>query len=915
MIVLPVHHHVLQAGKLIFLLFFSLASLSLLAQISTSTAPYSFSHSGLIENVPVKILPKIDRQQLEQEDQEDEANGLPPRFGKPFDVNFNLQNSGLWSTVENNARIWRLKIRCPEALSINFLYEDFYLPKGATLHIYNTKKTHIIGAFTSVNNKSDGRFATGLVYGDEVVLEYYEPATVAGQGRIQLSTIVHGYRYIDVPEFAGDPKSFGDSGPCNRDVACPEGNAWTDEKKAVAVILVNGFRNCTGALVANTSGDCDPLFITANHCLGSRDAINNPVANTWSFLWRYESPSCGGGDGPTNFSTVGATVLANSGNPGSVKDSDFAVLRLAESPVDAGYDVYFAGWDARNVVPQGVTGIHHPAGDVKKISIDNDPLTSTNYFATSGTTHWRVAAWDSGTTEGGSSGSPIFNNESHRIVGHLSGGNAACSGAQDNDQPDWYGQTSYSWLNNGATDPRRRMQDWLSPNTTAITTLNGYYCGQNMLGSCERPITASCGGLYTGTTASGENNYQSYPFNGASNNNKTGPEVVYSFIATFDGELTVNLTNLSANLDLFLLEDCNPANSVVAVSKNTGTSNEQIIFSVTTGSAYHIIIDGHSGAVGSYTLSVQCPKPDCTTPTSLLCGEVLGATTSSGTNNFTNYNGAGLVGNNQWVAPELVYTFTLNAAATVEVNVLDLGPDLDLFITQSCNPNAVLAYSIGTNPEKITTTLPAGTYYLIIDGTTTGGAFSMSFNCTEALPLTLVEFQGKAFAEGNLLYWITGTEKNTAAHILERAAHPKDSFKEIGKVAAAGFSSKALSYEYWDRQPLEVGYYRLRTIDLDQSEQVSEIIRVERSTKPKDIQLWPVPASDVVTLAITNKTAESATVIITDISGKTVQTEIFALQKGENQFPVEVSTLAPGVYYLTLRTTSGQQEYAKLVKQ
>ena len=60
-----------------------------------------------------------------------------------------------------------------------------YCLKGGKFFIYTTDRKHSIGAFTSVNNKGDGRnvqgFATGLLYGDEITLEYYQPEQISEQ--------------------------------------------------------------------------------------------------------------------------------------------------------------------------------------------------------------------------------------------------------------------------------------------------------------------------------------------------------------------------------------------------------------------------------------------------------------------------------------------------------------------------------------------------------------------------------------------------------------------------------------------------------------------------------------------------------------------------------------------------------------
>ncbi|MBX2927647.1 MAG: DVUA0089 family protein, partial [Saprospiraceae bacterium] len=292
-------------------------------------------------------------------------------------------------------------------------------------------------------------------------------------------------------------KAFDDSGNCNVNTICSQGDNWRDQIKSVAMILVGGFRACTGYLVNNTAQDCRPLFLTANHCLGiNDDAINSPNLNTWTFMWRYESPNCTPDtDGPTNMTTNGATLLANSATGGSITDSDFAILLLAESPKTAGYDVYFAGFDATTTAPSSATGIHHPSGDVKKISMENAALTGTSYGSTSGTaTHWRVADWDSGTTEPGSSGSPIFSDATKRAMGFLSGGSAACG----NDLPDWYGSLGYSWNNNGATDSRRRLRDHLDPGGLA-TFVDG------SADPCASPCNTTV--LFPGTLTTGDPTY------------------------------------------------------------------------------------------------------------------------------------------------------------------------------------------------------------------------------------------------------------------------------------------------------------------------------------------------------------------------------------------------------------------------
>jgi len=174
-------------------------------------------------------------------------------------------------------------------------------------------------------------------------------------------------------------------------------------------------------------------------------------------LWNYESPTCENGTDFTPPSTSGATVIANN------SASDFALLELDEAPfhLTPSLCLYYNGWDRSGSTPSNTTCIHHPAGDIKKISIDVDPLSSNGNL-------WRVNDWDTGTTEGGSSGSPLFDSN-QRVVGQLYGGLASC----ENDLYDDFGKFSVSW--NNSTDSRRRLRDWLDPLGTNPNTLNGAY--------------------------------------------------------------------------------------------------------------------------------------------------------------------------------------------------------------------------------------------------------------------------------------------------------------------------------------------------------------------------------------------------------------------------------------------------------
>jgi len=420
-----------KISKIIFIL---LIINILQSQISVGGTPKSVLSD--IDNIPNIKLPNINLEALILEDEIEQMDkSIPFRFGSPFEVNYNLNNSGEWIETDLG-RIWRLSITSEDAYSINLIYNRFVLPDGAEMFIYDEDMTTILGAFTSANNKEYETFSTAPTKGETTIIEYFEPYDSEFNGELSIGSVVHGYKNV----FFNDERGYGDSGSCNNNVNCPVGDEWTNEIRSVAMILTSGgSRLCTGSLINNARQDLTPYFLTANHCLGGD--------SNWIFMFNYESPGCTNQNGPTNMTVQGSTRLVNSST------SDVALLLLNETP-PLDYEVHYAGWDAGGSTPSTPVGIHHPSGDIKKISFDyNNASNAGNY--------WDVNQWEDGTTEPGSSGSPLFDGSTHRIIGQLYGGTASCTSITY----DTYGKFSTSW-NLG-------LRDYLDPDNTGITSING----------------------------------------------------------------------------------------------------------------------------------------------------------------------------------------------------------------------------------------------------------------------------------------------------------------------------------------------------------------------------------------------------------------------------------------------------------
>ena len=425
-------------------------STNLSSQISYGGIPKSFVYNNNISISTIKMDVQNARTYISEDVKRDEFKDNIWRFGINIPVNIDIKKQ---ATVENiaNGKMYRLRIYSEGAVSINFRFDNYKLPKGASLFVYNDKQDDVLGSFTSENNKEHGILGVSLLFTDAITIEYFEPNNAEFEGVLQIDRVTHGYR--SSYEYNTD-KAFGSSGSCNNDVVCTEADPWNYEINSVAMIVVGGNGFCTGSLVNNTAEDETPYFLTANHC--------NNSPNDWVFWFNWHREGCQTGVASDHDDISGAILKAKNA------DSDFRLVELSVSIPDE-YQVFYAGWDKRDIASTTSVGIHHPSGDVKKISWDNDPSISSDYDpgAYLPDSHWKITAWDDGTTEGGSSGSPLFN-QNHRIIGQLHGGWASCS----NVSADYYGKFSMSW--NRSADTTKQLQYWLDPIGTNPDYIDGY---------------------------------------------------------------------------------------------------------------------------------------------------------------------------------------------------------------------------------------------------------------------------------------------------------------------------------------------------------------------------------------------------------------------------------------------------------
>ena len=482
------------------------------SQISQGGDPYSFKNNLNVSiNSYVVNQPSKNEIQLASIDSKEAY-----RVGILKSAELSLSKNGTWIQNLDGSKSCFLKIKSPSAIGLSLFFKNFNLPEESELFIYNENKKHIIGKFNSVSIANNELTHTQIVQGETLIIEYYEPLGTVGNLKVEINKI--GYFFRGFEDYL-EPYKDGNSNLslntradfCQVDVACsPENVGWSEQIDAVIHFTYtdpNFIYVCSGSVINNTNQDCTPYILTAWHC-GEPTANQNLSGYTW--YWNYQKTSCQPNSNASNPSkgnqtmingivkaTSGSGTLNNPPSSNQVAGSDFTLVELNTS-IPSSYNAFYAGWDRGSGLNSSGVSIHHPDGSAKKISTFNSNLSSTNYNGGAFNAHWEVY-WDPttnghGVTEGGSSGSPIFNQDK-RIVGQLSGGSSICS------NPDWYsdvyGKFSSNWTSNG-TSSGAQLEPWLDPIGININSLDGTYspCGGNSLNCII--------GLYTDTINEGE---------------------------------------------------------------------------------------------------------------------------------------------------------------------------------------------------------------------------------------------------------------------------------------------------------------------------------------------------------------------------------------------------------------------------
>jgi hypothetical protein len=336
----------------------------------------------------------------------------------------NLLEQIVWQEIDPAAagergaamkQVARIELHSPDAQALRVQMAGI-VASGVTVRVYDPAGPAVLGPYSTPRNADENGWWSPTIFGDAIGLELVREANPLEPFEPPVITQV-AYFYCGA-ECHGGP---GGTLNCHNDVTCFStwANAEARAVGAMGFISGGGCFVCTGALLNRTPSDFSPLFMTANHCIST-----NAEAATLEVRWMYQTATCNGT--PPNFNTVprtdGAIVVKRH------TGTDWTLLGLIEPPGAS----FYLGWSAGSWSSgDAATGVHHPAGSWKRISFGTSAGSSNNvqFCDANGQNCFTANVWNvnysSGTTQGGSSGSPIMDSE-RRVRGTLCGGTSGC---------------------------------------------------------------------------------------------------------------------------------------------------------------------------------------------------------------------------------------------------------------------------------------------------------------------------------------------------------------------------------------------------------------------------------------------------------------------------------------------------------
>ena len=388
-----------------------------------------------------------------------------------------------------------------------------------------------------------------------------------------------------------------------------------------------------------------------------------------------------------------------------------------------------------------------------------------------------------------------------------------------------------------------------------------FYCttpSYNPGANCSNAIPVTCGNSYGGNNGTGGYNYPHYTYNGQTTA-ESGPEVVYKITIAANTSLTLKLTNLYGDLDLFLLGSCNGNNAVIALSGNNGANNESLTVNNLPAGTYYIVVDGWNGCISNYLLTVLC--------------------NNNGGNNVCSNDdpcGAQILSSNAYCTP----TTGTNTGATMTTNPVAAG---------GCNSYGMqdVWYAVqmpATGKMKVTT--GAGTLTNALLGIYSGSNCSY-LNCYGCIDNTNGNYMPEVTITGSPGIWIFLRVWGYAG------SHGTFT------ICVTTVSSGGNSLQGADEEP---AFASDDQVVSDRNSGQEENVALPPEAGTYSLQLFPVPAQDELNLRAQLPAEQPADIRVFDLNGRLVQ-ELLGRTSiaGHLTEQMAVAALPTGLYIVKVR--------------
>jgi hypothetical protein len=181
-----------------------------------------------------------------------------------------------------------------------------------------------------------------------------------------------------------------------------------------------------------------------------------------------------------------------------------------------------------------------------------------------------------------------------------------------------------------------------------------------------------------------------------------------------------------------------------------------------------------------------------------------------------------------------------------------------------------------------------------------------STDAASVLPIELKSFTAIKNGKNNLIQWETAIEENVRVFQVEKSENGVN-WTNLAQV----LPQITKRYSTIDKTPFATTYYRLRNIDNDGREAVSQIISLSSDKIKFDATIVTV-SKENLRLNIFSENNDDAMIQVIDITGRTATTQHFALAATNNILDIPVN-LVSGIYLVKIQTTSGEQ-FSQLIK-